>query len=88
MGLTDEYQEKVLLSGPTNYGFADPLQNSSISLLLINSCIMNLIPSFESIVYIKILTNYFDELGPVSVEIQNNLERDEKKLTKNQNEQM
>jgi hypothetical protein len=88
LGLTDEYQEKVLLSGPTNYGFADPLQNSSISLLLINSCIMNLIPSFESIVYIKILTNYFDELGPVSVEIQNNLERDEKKLTKNQNEQM
>ena len=53
LGLMKSSQDKMLLAGATNYGLADPLQNTAISLLHVNICLLNLKPDFETIMLIQ-----------------------------------
>jgi hypothetical protein len=77
LGLMDDYQNKILLAGASNYGLADPLQNTAISLLHITICLLNLEPDFESITQMQIMMNYTSEIGIKSVSIQKQIEKEE-----------
>jgi len=77
LGLMDDYQDKILLAGASNYGLADPLQNTVISLLHITICLLNLEPDFESITQMQIMMNYTSEIGIKSVSIQKQIEKEE-----------
>jgi len=82
MGMME--QDKALLVGASNYGLADPLQNSSVSLGHITVCLLNLEPDFESLTQMQILRKYIVDIANQSVEVQRKIERDEKLLKKRQ----
>jgi hypothetical protein len=73
----DDSQDKILLAGASNYGLADPLQNTAISLLHLNICLLNLEPDFETIMHIQVMNSYIDEIGIKAVSIQKQIEKDE-----------
>jgi hypothetical protein len=77
LGLMDDSQDKILLAGPSNYGLADPLQNTAISLLHINICLLNLEPDFETIMHLQVMNSYIEEIGKKAVSIQKRIEKDE-----------
>ena len=77
LGLMDHSQDKILLAGASNYGLADPLQNTAISLLHVNVCLLNSEPDFESIMLIQVMNSYIDEIGIKAVSIQKQIENDE-----------
>ena len=77
LGLMDDYQNKILLVGTSNYGLADPLQNTAISLLHITICLLNLESGFESITQMQIMMNYTSEIGIKAVSIQKQIEKEE-----------
>ena len=77
LGLMDDSQDKILLAGPSNYGLADPLQNTAISLLHINICLLNLEPDFETIMHLQVMNSYIEEIGKKAVSIQKQIEKDE-----------
>ncbi len=75
--LMDESQDKLHLVGPSNYGLADPIQNTAISLLHVTICILGIEPDFESIIQMHVMNSYVDEIGPKAVEIQGAIETEE-----------
>ncbi len=77
IGLEDHLQQEILLVGPSNYGLVDPLQNTAISLLHITSCLLTLVPDFESIIQINVMNNFVEEICKKAVEIQNELEKED-----------
>lgn len=77
LGLMDYSQDKILLAGASNYGLADPLQNTAISLLHINICLLNLKPDFETIMLMQVMNSYIGEIGIKAVSIQKQIEKDE-----------
>lgn len=74
----EEYQNKILLTGPSNYGLADPLQNTALSLSHITSCLLSLKPNFENVVQMQVIMHYVKEIGIIAVKIQNNIENEER----------
>jgi len=79
LGLMDKSQNKILLAGASNYGLADPLQNTAISLLHINVSLLTIEPDFESILQLQIMNSYIQEIKSESVKIQKQIEEDEGK---------
>lgn len=77
LGLMNNSQDKILLAGASNYGLADPLQNTAISLLQINTCLLNLEPDFENIMLVQVIQSYTGEIGIKAVSIQKQIEKDE-----------
>ena len=77
LGLMDYSQDKILLAGASNYGLADPLQNTAISLSHVNVCLLNLKPDFETIMLMQVMSSYVDEIGIKAVSIQKQIEKDE-----------
>jgi len=82
LGLTQDSQDKVLLVGPTNYGFADALQNTSISLIQVTISLLNLDPTLENLGVLGVMREYSREMAQTSVTIQKELEKDSKKSKK------
>lgn len=80
LGLMDDYQDEVMLIGPTNYGLADVFQNASISLLHVSLCLLRLESDFDSIIQMQILGKYASELGVKASEIQLKIEKEEESL--------
>jgi hypothetical protein len=62
MGLMPEKQPDVLVIGSRDYGLADLLQNSAISLGQINACLLALSPDFENILSMNIINLYTQEI--------------------------
>jgi len=81
LGLMNEYQDKILLVGPSNYGLADPLQNTAISVLHTTISLLSLKPDFENILSMQIINNYVKEIGEKAVEVQKNIEKEESSKT-------
>ncbi len=77
LGLMSEYQDKILLVGSSNYGLADPMQNTAKSLFQISVCLLNLEPDFESNIQMQIMKRFVDEIGSKAVRIQNEIEKEE-----------
>ena len=82
MGLLNNYQDKILLIGSSNYGLAAPIKNTSISLLFITNCFLVIGPDFETIIQMNILKNFVDTIGPASYNIQGKIEDNEIKIQK------
>jgi hypothetical protein len=76
IGLIDRLQNKILLVGPTDYGFADPLQNTAISILHVSCSLLVEEPDFDSILQMQILGSYIEEIKSESVEIQKKVEEE------------
>ena len=74
LGLMDDYQEKVLLCGTSDYGLADPLETTAISLLYATLCLLNIEPDYESIFQLQVMKSLVDRIRPLAVEIQRELE--------------
>lgn len=70
LGLTEEL-EKVLLSGPSNYGLADPAHGTTLSLLQITSALLTHKTNMDSLVVLKILFEYEKEIATVFDEVNN-----------------
>lgn len=77
LGLPDHRQGKALLAGPTNLGFADPIQGTAISLNQISCSLLGLESDVEDIIAIRIMEKYLDEIGPIAVSVQKKIEKDE-----------
>lgn len=77
LGLMDKSQNKILLAGASNYGLADPLQNTAISILHVNVSLLTIEPDFESILQLQIMNSYIQEIKFESVKIQKQIEEDE-----------
>ncbi|MDA3859652.1 MAG: DUF5677 domain-containing protein [Melioribacteraceae bacterium] len=70
LGLTDEIED-ILLSGPSNYGLADPAHGTALSLSQISSALLSHKPNMDNLVTIKILFKYEEEIGNAFLQINN-----------------
>ena len=73
----DSLQE-VLLAGPSNYGLADPAQNSAISLYQITTCLLSTKPTMERLTIIKAMQKLVREIGDAFCKIQFQIEKEER----------
>ena len=74
LGLIDE--GAILLTGPSNFGLADPGQCTSISLLQSTVALCTVEPNLDTLVGIKILEILIKEIGDLFSEIQSSIERE------------
>jgi hypothetical protein len=79
LGLMADSQDTVLLSGPSNYGLADTLQNASISLHQITFCLLNFEVDPESLVEGLIMDSFVKEIAIKAVDIQKAIEEESSK---------
>lgn len=63
LGLMEEYQNTVLLVGPSSYGLADPMQNTAISLSHITVCLLNLKSDFENMITMQVILSFVKDIG-------------------------
>lgn len=77
LGLHKYRQGKTLLAGPTNLGLADPIQGTAISLNQISCSLIGLEPDIKDIIAMRIMEKYLDEIGPISVSVQKQIEKEE-----------
>ena len=68
MGLMDETD--VLLAGPSDFGLADPGQNTAVSLSQVTSSLFAVAPTLDGIVGAKILTALAPEVCELFVQVQ------------------
>ncbi len=73
-------QGEVLLTGASNYGLADPLQNTGISLSQVTTSLLTLEPDVEDLLTLEAMRVYFDRAGASAVRVQKAIERDDKKI--------
>jgi hypothetical protein len=66
MGLMNNWQKKILLVGPTNYGLADPIQYTSISLLQVTANLLK-----------EIMNNIVQQINSKAVRIQKEIEKED-----------
>jgi Family of unknown function (DUF5677) len=71
LGLEDNRQGKTLLAGPTDFGLADPIQGTAISLNQISCSLLGLESDVEDIISMFIMGRYVKEIGPIAVSIKN-----------------
>lgn len=71
-------QGEVLLAGPSNYGLADPLQNTAISLSQVTSCLLSIEPTFEDAISILAMIDYTRKIGLAAVKVQRRIELKER----------
>jgi hypothetical protein len=76
--LVDRRRGKVLLAGPTNFGLADPLQGAAISLSQISVSLLRLDADVQDIMAMFIMGKYVDEIGPIAVKTQKQIESEER----------
>jgi len=79
LGLMPEAQDKMLLVGPSNYGLADPLQNTAISLSHVTICLLTVVPDIENIIAMQVILSYIREIGSKAVEVQQSIENENRK---------
>ena len=70
LGLTEEV-ERILLSGPSNYGLADPAHGTTLSLLQITSALLTHKTNMDNLIVLKILSAYEKEIAEAFIEVNN-----------------
>lgn len=78
LGLIEE--TGLLLAEASNYGLADPGQNTALSLLHVTCALNQLHPTFDGIVVLKILQDLCDEIGEAFVSAQRQVEAADRRL--------
>jgi uncharacterized protein DUF5677 len=76
LGLVDHRKGKALLAGPTNFGLADPIQGTAISLNQISCSLLGLESDVGDIIAMFIMGKYVKEIGPIAVSIQKQIEKE------------
>jgi hypothetical protein len=82
LGLMEHRQNELLLAGPSNYGLADPFQNTAMSLVQVTVCLLNLNADFEGIIQMQIMLKYITEIANKAVKIQKDIEKKENVLSR------
>ncbi|MNI44912.1 hypothetical protein D3C73_993100 [compost metagenome] len=67
----------LLIAGASNYGLADPGQNTSISLTQITTCLLIAYPSYQRLMIAKVMSLLVDEICESFVEVQMNIKNEE-----------
>jgi hypothetical protein len=75
LGLNDEYQDKVLLVGPSIFGLADPLQNTAISLNQVTCSILGLKTDYENIILAKVIDSYVKQILSEVLKVHNAMKK-------------
>jgi hypothetical protein len=75
LGLMD--QSEVLLAGPSNFGLADPGQNTALSLTFVTSALVQLDPTVDVMVALEVALALSDEIGESFVAVQKQIEAEE-----------
>jgi hypothetical protein len=76
LGVIDKMQNKILMVGPTNYGLADPIDSTAISLSHITMNLLLLEPDLEDLLIMQTVHMYIKEIGKTAVEIQKQIEKE------------
>lgn len=74
LGLMDD--SEVLLTGASDFGLADPAQNTAISLMQVTSSLSLLDSNIDTIIALKILSRLSDEIDEMFVTIQQAMEHE------------
>ncbi|MGI0093878.1 MAG: DUF5677 domain-containing protein, partial [Nitrosotalea sp.] len=82
LGLMNDSQNQILAAGPTNYGFADPIHSTAISLSHATSNLLLLEPDFEDILIMKVIQKYIKEVGEKALKVQKKLEEEHRSFMK------
>jgi hypothetical protein len=72
--------QNMLLLGPSNYGLADPGQNTALSLLQVSTELGTLQTTLDSIVVLKIMQTLYGEIGEAFVAVQRQIEVEEEHI--------
>jgi hypothetical protein len=75
-------QDEVMLAGPSNYGFADPAQNTAYSLLQTTMTLSGFDTYLEDVFYVQIGLNMLDRLTEKFIHIQKKIEEEAEELNK------
>jgi hypothetical protein len=70
-------QSEVLLAGPSNFGLADPGQNTALSLTFVTSALVQLDPTVDVMVALEVALALSDEIGESFVAVQKQIEAEE-----------
>ncbi len=73
MGLAPE--RDLLLTGPSNYGLADPGQNTALTLNQVSAALGSIAPTLDTNVLLKVLLTVSNEVGDAFVQTQQRLKR-------------
>jgi len=76
IGLTPQQQKDVLLAGPSDYGLADPIQNTTYCLNVINATYLKSTANLKDLISMDMLYEFTKEVGIEAVKIQKQLEHD------------
>ncbi|WP_289142362.1 DUF5677 domain-containing protein [uncultured Brevibacillus sp.] len=68
---------KLLLAGASNYGLADPGQNTSLSLTQITTCLLNIYPSYERLIIAKVMMLLVNDICQSFSDVQDNIRHEE-----------
>lgn len=72
----------VLPVGPTNYGLADPGQNTGLSLSHATAPLIAMAPNYERLLHMQIMTELAGETGIAFVQVQGRMEKREFKFNR------
>ena len=67
----------VMLAGPTNFGFADPGQNTALAIFHLTSSLVLNFMDYDNIVELSVLSKFFEDTKSKFCEIQKEIEREE-----------
>jgi len=68
---------KIIQVGPSNFGMADPGQNTAISLNLVNVALLTLKPELDDLVQLNSMSCQLDEIRAAFLEVHNNINHDQ-----------
>lgn len=80
LALMKHKRNKLLLVGPSNYGLADPIQTTSRSLMFSTMSLLTLKPDLEDSIALSVLSKYASKIGRESVEVQKQIEKEEREM--------
>lgn len=78
LSLMDDFQDKILLVGPSNYGLADVLQNSAVSLFHVTHSFLRTDLNFDNLVSMWVMYYFAMEIKSKALIIQAKIEKEEK----------
>jgi len=70
----------ILLIGPSNFGLADPLQNTAISLSQVSTCLLMMEPLLFDLMAIQAVELFSKEIGISAVGVQKTIEKEEREI--------
>lgn len=67
----------IMLAGPTNYGFADPGQNTALAIFHLTSNLVLNFMDYDNLVELNVLSRFFEETKDKFFEIQKQMEKEQ-----------